>query len=474
MEWLDPLDSAMITADIISNPLNIGAVLMLSPPPGADPGYVDDVYRDSLLAGEPPDPRLCRFPHRGLDTAGCWVWHGADAIDLRQHYRRSTVAPGTGRAGLWELISALHAEPLDKSRPMWVAYLIDGLDDGQFAFYIKLHHIVMDGVAGLQTLTSALSPDPQRRSMPAFHADQYGPTVEPSGHRGLQIHNPLALLQSAVDTASSSVALARRVLTGQMTSALASLTGDTTLPPVAAPYVRFNGRLGPERAVTGATWPKSRFQAFTSMAGVTSNDVVTAVIAGALRQWLLDQGELPRRSLVAICPVTVHSHELSRPERHGNMFGAWLCPLGTNLSDPAERLHLIHRSMSEAKRRVAARGAAASLLLLATSIAPTVLLPMLPFAPKFRVGYNLPISHVPGPRCEMYWNGAHVDEIYPISAVYDGQALNVTTCSYADRIGFGFVAGREIMPAIPEMIPLTEQALAELEGAMGLNVPNRA
>ncbi|OWL94087.1 wax ester/triacylglycerol synthase family O-acyltransferase [Mycolicibacterium peregrinum] len=469
MDWLDPLDAAMITADMVSNPLNIGAVLILSPPPGADPGYVDDVYRDTLLAGEPLDPRLCRFPHRGVDTAGCWVWRKAGAIDLRQHYRRRTVAPGTDRAGMWELIGALHAEPLDKSRPMWMAYLIDGLDDGQFAFYIKLHHIVMDGVAGLQTLTGALSADPERRSMPAFHSDRYGPADEPSGHRGSWIPNPLALLHSVLDTATSSVALAERVVTGQVTSALAGLTGDTTMPPVAAPCVRFNSRLGPERAVTAATWPKSRFQAFASTAGVTSNDVVTAVIAGALRQWLLDQGELPRRSLVAICPVTVHGHELSRSERHGNMFGAWLCPLGTNLSDPAERLHLIHRSMSEGKRRVAARGAAASLLLLATSIAPTVLLPMLPFAPKFRVGYNLPISHVPGPRCEMYWNGAHIDEIYPISAVYDGQALNVTTCSYADRIGFGFVAGREIVPDVPDLIPLTERALTELEHAVGID-----
>lgn len=465
MDWLDPLDAAMITADIVSNPLNIGAVLILSPPPSAGPGYVDDIYRDSLLAGAPVDPRLCRYPRRGVETAGGWVWREADAIDLRQHYRRSTLAPGAGRAGLWHLISALHAEPLDRSRPMWMAYLIDGLDNGQFAFYIKLHHIVMDGVAGLQTLTGALSADPNRRSMPAFHADRYGPL--PARH-GLHVHNPLAMLRSALGTATSGVALAQRVLTSQVTSALASLTGDTTMPPVAAPYVRFNGRLGPERAVAAASWPKSRFQAFAPLAGVTSNDVATAVIAGVLRQWLSDQGELPKRSLVAICPITVHGHELSRSERHGNMFGAWLCPLGSNLTDPAERLSLIHRSMSEGKRHVAARGATASLLLLATSIAPTVLLPMLPFAPKVRVGYNLPISHVPGPRSEMYWNGAHIDEIYPISAVYDGQTLNVTTCSYADRIGFGYIAGREIVPNVAEMIPLTERALTELERAVGI------
>lgn len=469
MNWLDPLDAAMITADIVANPLNIGAVLILSPPPDAGPGYVDDIYRDSLLAGGSVDPRLYRYPHHGMETAGGWIWHEADAIDLRQHYRRSTLAPEAGRAGLWHLISGLHAEPLDRSRPMWMAYLIDGLDNGQFAFYIKLHHIVMDGVAGLQTLTGALSADPDQRSMPAFHADRYGAAGEPPAHHGLRVPNPLAMLRSALDTATSGLVLAQRVLTSQVTNALASLTGDTTVSPVAAPYVRFNGRLGSERAVTAGTWPKSRFQAVASIAGATSNDVATAVTAGVLRQWLSDQGELPERSLVAICPITVHGHELSRSERHGNMFGAWLCPLGTNLTDPTERLSLIHRSMSEGKCHVAARGATASLLLLATSIAPTVLLPMLPFAPKVRVGYNLPISHVPGPRSEMYWNGAHIDEIYPISAVYDGQTLNVTTCSYADRIGFGYIAGREMVPDIAEMIPLTERALTELERAVGVD-----
>jgi diacylglycerol O-acyltransferase / wax synthase len=468
VDWLDPLDAAMITADVLSNPLNIGAVLLLSPPPDAGPGYVDDIYQDSLAGGDPVDPRLRRYPHHGMETAGGWVWREADAIDLSRHCKRSTLAPGAGRAGLWRLISELHAEHLDRSRPMWMSYLIDGLDDGQFAFYIKLHHTVMDGVAGLQTLTDALSADPQRRSIPAFYADRFVGPQGPAQHQGGHLPNPLSLLGSGLRIATSAVTLAEHVLMGEVTGTLASLTGDTTMLPVSAPYVRFNGRLGPDRAVAAATWPKSRFQAFASKADVTANDVVTAVIAGALRHWLHNEGELPRRSLVAICPITVHGHELSRSERHGNMFGAWLCPLGTNLTDPAERLDLIHRSMSEGKHQVAVRGAAASLVLIAASVAPTVLLPMMPFAPKTHVGYNLPISHVPGPTDEMYWNGAHVEDIYPVSAVYDGQALNITTCAYADRIGFGYIAGGETFPDIAELIPLTEQALTELEKTVGV------
>ena len=108
------------------------------------------------------------------------------------------------------------------------------------------------------------------------------------------------------------------------------------------------------------------------------------------------------------------------------------------------------------------------MLLLAPSIAPTVLLPMVPFAPRLRTGYNLPISNVPGPQTEMYWNGAHIEEIYPVSTVYDGMGLNVTVCSYADRVTFGYVAGREMLPDIETLIPLTERALDELETAVGV------
>lgn len=461
MDWMSPLDAAMITADVISNPLNIGAVLVLSPPPGAGAGYVDEVFADSVVGRQAGDPRLRRYPHRGVETAGTWVWRELDVVDVSRHCQRLTLAPGDS---LWKLIGALHAEPLDRSRPMWMSYLIDGLDDGRFAFYVKMHHTVMDGVTGLQTLADVLSPDPHCRSSRGFYAERQIPTV----HRGLRLPNPLALLGAVTEAGTSAAMLAVHVVTGQVARIAASMTGDTALQPLAAPYVRFNGRLGHERAVTASSLPRSRFHAVGRKAGTTANAVTTAVIAGALRRWLTDHGELPDRSLVAICPIAVRPHDHRESDQPGNMFGAWLCPLGTNLADPAERLDLIHRSMSEGKHEVAARGAAASLLLLASSIAPTVLLPMLPFAPRIRAGYNLPISHVPGPQSEMYWNGAHVEEIYPISAVYDGQALNVTTCSYADRIGFGYVAGRDIMPDIAGLGALTEEALAELESAIGV------
>ena len=153
MNPLDPLDAAMMTAELVSNPMHVGAVLILSPPDDAGHDYVDELHREALAGNDSIDPRLRRYPHRGVDTGGMWVWRDMDTVDMTQHCQRRTVSGGE----FWRLIGELDAVRLDRSGPMWVSYLIDGLDHGRFAFYIKVHHTVIDGVAGFQMITGALS-----------------------------------------------------------------------------------------------------------------------------------------------------------------------------------------------------------------------------------------------------------------------------------------------------------------------------
>jgi diacylglycerol O-acyltransferase len=449
MRLLEPLDAAMMTAETLSNPLHAAAVLIMSPPADAGPAYVDDLYRKTLTAREQVDPRLRRFPYRAVSTTGLWVWRDTASLDLERHCRRITLPGGSGEYEFWQIIGELHAARLDPSRPMWNFYLIDGLENGRFGLYIKVHHTLIDGVAGMQMIADRLSADPRRRSMPPFYADGGG-----NDHHGdSRIRLPHNLFGQLIDLAGAAVS---------------SLTPGAVhfLSPFGAPHTRFNGRLGHERAVVAGSWAKGRIRAVQETAGVSGNDVVTAVVGGVLRAWLSDHGELPRRTLVGICPITARGREHQADALGGNRFGIWLCPLGTNLDDPAAQLKLIHRSMAEGKRRVAAHGLGPSLLSAAPSIASTVLSPMVPFVPRLRTGYNMPISSVPGPRDEMYWNGPHLDEIYPISTVSDGQVLNATICSYANRVSFGYVVDRKVMPDIDVLLPLTERCLADLESAV--------
>ncbi|MEO3756912.1 wax ester/triacylglycerol synthase family O-acyltransferase [Mycobacterium sp. B14F4] len=464
MQLLAALDAAMMTAEVLASPLNIGVVLVMSRPPDTGPHFLDELHSADLAGRFPLDSRLRRHPHRGIETAGMWIWRTAGAVDLARHCRRQTLPPGSGRDQLWQLISELHAEPLDRSRPMWMSYLIDGFDDQRFAVYVKVHHTLMDGLAGIHMITAALSPDPDSRAMAPFYAEADSPVPgAPTPAADAITGRPSASLLSVPHVAAQSVSFLERLLTSEAATLLRSVATKTTQFPVSAPCTRFNGAVGHRLGVASGTWPKGRFSAVHHPAGVTTNDVITAVVGGVLRRWLQERDELPARSLVAICPITVRPRGVDGDKPTGNQFGAWLVPLGTDIADADERLDLIHRVMAEGKHRVAERGSAVSMSLLATSIAATVLSPVVPIPLKPRTGYNLPVSHISGPSHEMYWNGAHVEEIVPVSAVYDGQALNVTTCSYADRIHFGYVAGRHAVPDIEALVPLTEECLREVE-----------
>ncbi len=469
METLDPIDALMLTGELLSSPMHVAAVLIMSPPKGVkSQAFVDDLYEQSLTAGDEIDPRLRRRPHRGVDTGGMWVWRDVDDLDLRHHLQRRTLPRGSGTEALWELISQLHAERLDRSAPLWMAYTIDGLKGGRFALYLKVHHILVDGVAGLQLIGDSLSTDPAQRSMPPFYAAS-APHDPPAPSRSSRLPNPLSVVRGIAGTALSGLNLARHVAAGELATIVGSLTTRSVAPPFGAPHTRFNTKLGPHRAVAATSLDRKRIRAVQQVAGVTGNDVVTAVVSGVVRGWLAEQDELPRQSLVAICPVTVRDRDSAAADEHGNQFGLGLCPLGTNIDDAAQRLSLIHHAMDNVKHQVAAQGPGANLVVLMPAIGPTVLLPQLPLTSWVPPSYNLPISNVPGPPEQMYFNGARVDEIYPVSVVYDGMALNVTVCSYADRIGVGYVADRDVVADIDELIPLTEIALAELEAAVGVS-----
>lgn len=491
MEILDPLDSLMLTAELVSSPMHVAVLLILSPPEDEDLGdlgdlgdpedpedYVKRIYEETLAAGVEVDPRLRRMPHSGVDTGFVWAWRdvteSGGGLDLRHHFQRRTVAPGKGMDGLWEMVADLHALRLERSSPLWMAYLIDGLPDGRFAFYIKVHHIVVDGVAGLQMITSSLSPDPDERGMPPFFAaSSPAPGTDADQPKRRKPPMLLSALRTLTETASAGVELTAKVVESQLSNAVNSLITRSMVAPFSAPRTRFNVSLGPFRSVAGATLDRSRIQAVQEAAEVTSNDVVMTVIAGGLRGWLSERGELPDKSLVAICPVTVRGRGSAVADTHGNQFGLGLCPLGTDIENPAERLALVHDGMANVKQQVEENGAEATVAAMGPAIGPTILLPMLPFDAKVPPSFNLPISNVPGPREPMYFNGASVDEIFPISSIWDGMGLNVTVCSYAEQTSIGFVADRDVETNIETLVPFTEQALTDLEAAVGIKVGGR-
>lgn len=458
---LDPLEAAMLTADRW-NPLNIGALLILRTPPHASRDYVDGVFHELLQRGPADDVLLRRHPYRGVETIGTWVWREDGPIDPARHLIRIALPASADRDELWRLVGGLHALPLETSDPMWRMYVIDGFDDNRFAVYFKAHHAVVDGMDGMRLIADALTADSRTHPTGASDPDDMNRLPVAA------ITRPSALAQTA-EVVASVAGAGRSLVSDVLAVTKAAATRNISAWPAAAPLAAFNTRLGTSRVVTGACCTRARIVGVQRRASVSSGDVVTAVIAGAVRRWLLEQGELPKRSLVAICPITGSRRDYAPNSSRSNTFGAWLCPLATDVADDARRLDRIHRAMASGKRIVETRGAAASLLALSPSIATTVLAPLIPGVPRWRAGYNLPISHVRGPSTPRFWNGALVEHIFPVSAVFAGQGVNVTTCTYSDHVDFGFVAGGAGATEVRRLAALIETSMQGLESALRLS-----
>ena len=199
----------------------------------------------------------------GIDTAGLWVWRADDTIDMREHLQRRTLPAGADREVLWELIGELHSEPLDRSRPMWMAYVIDGLQAGRFAFYIKVHHTVVDGVAGLKVIADGLTTDPERRSMRPIYA---GAPKQPAEQRATSRTYPQPVVTRTLGAERrhlGALGIVREIALGEISTVVASL-GATGLPfyrstPLTPGSTAGSAVSAPSRG--GVSWSKSQISA---------------------------------------------------------------------------------------------------------------------------------------------------------------------------------------------------------------------
>jgi diacylglycerol O-acyltransferase len=237
--------------------------------------------------------------------------------------------------------------------------------------------------------------------------------------------------------------------------------------PFQAPKTMFNVRIGGARRVAAQSWSLERFKRVKAAAGgVTVNDVILAMCAGALRAYLLEHSALPETPLVAMVPVSLRSDK--DHDRGGNMVGTVLCNLATHVDDPAKRLNAIHASMAENKK-VFTQLPQIEQFALSAFLSGGVALALVPgFVSNAPPPFNIVISNVPGPREPHYWNGARLDGNYPLSIALDGQALNITMTNNVDNLDFGLVGCRASVPHLQRLLGHLETSLKDLERAAGV------
>lgn len=441
---MSPTDALFLVAETRKRPMHVGALALLSRPGGAGANFVRDAFADALDRDQVA-PLWRRRPRRALSSFGQWYWHTDGDVDLDYHVQISALPRRAGQKALWNMVSELHSETLDRSRPLWQMHLIEGLADGQYALYIKTHHALADGVSTMRLLQRTVTSDPARRGMPAlWEATERPPsddTVTAAGGVG-----PLAAVRRVLGTADDLASVAP-ALADTAWRAVRGRGGPLTLT---APHTPLNVAIDGARSFAGRSFPIDRLRLVAKHTDATLNDVVLAMCGGALRRYLLARHALPSAPLMATVPVSLRGDEPpgAPDDVPGNKVGTLACCLGTHLPDPAERLAAIQTSMRQGKAALAGRSQVQAMAMSALGATPLALAMTLGRTPGPLRPPNVMISNVPGPNEPLYWNGAHFDALYPLSVVADGQALNITCTSVNAQISFGLTGCRRAVPRI--------------------------
>ncbi|ORV08358.1 WS/DGAT/MGAT family O-acyltransferase [Mycobacterium celatum] len=452
MELITPTDSIFLIGESREHPMHVGGLQLFEPPEGAGPEFPRETY-ESLVAQRDFQPTFRKRPARllgGIANLG-WAYDDEDDIDIDYHLRRSALPPPGRVRDLLEMSSLLHGSLLDRHRPLWEGHFVEGLNDGRFALYTKFHHALIDGVSAVKLMQRALSTDPDDTEVRAIWN-------LPRRHRpggGSRLQMLTRATKGIAALGPSTLSLARAALLEQ----------QLTLP-FAAPRTMLNVRIGGARRVAAQSYSLERIKSVKRAAGVTVNDAVLAMCAGALRYYLTDQHALPDTPLVAMVPVSLRKED--EADSGGNMVGTILCNLATDVDDPAARLRTISESMRRNKRVFSELPRLQALALSAFMMAPLALSVVPGFVSTAPPPFNIVISNVPGPTQPMYWRGARLDGNYPLSIPLDGQALNITLVNNVGNLDFGLVGCRRSVPHLQRLLGHLETSLKDLERAVGV------
>ncbi|MGH2759743.1 MAG: WS/DGAT/MGAT family O-acyltransferase, partial [Actinomycetota bacterium] len=372
------------------------------------------------------------------------VWVEDAYFDLDYHVRRiGCPAPGSERE-LAEIVGDEASRPLDRSRPLWEMVIVEGLQNGYVASISKMHHATIDGVSGSNLMVHLFDLEPEPAEQPELQPwtpERMPSDIERFAYAAVsRLRRPLNIAKVIPQTAKSVLNVVQR-RRGGASGGMAA--------PFSAPRTSFNAPVTPHRRVAFSTTSLEEVKEIKRAFGATVNDVVLAICSGALRRYLSGRGELPDKSLIATCPVSVRGDD--EKQVGSNQVSAMFTSLNTDIEDPVERLMAIHEANRNAKEEHHAVGADL-LQNWAEFAAPTTfslaarVYSGLRLAERHPVIHNLVISNVPGPPFPLYFAGAKLVGLNPLGPIMDGAGLNITVLSYVDNINWGFIACRELMP----------------------------
>lgn len=449
MKLLNTVDTSFLLAEDRQMPMHTGGLMLFEYPEGAH----EEWLHETMSANDDPEAVVYPFNQKlvwPLTRLGLPHWVTDHRLDPHYHVRHSALPkPGRYRE-MFRLVSRLHATRLHRDRPLWEAHIIEGVEGNRFALYMKTHHSMIDGVGAMRMLRACLTSDPNRRDMPAPW-NMLRPRHQTKG-KG----KSLRAVARAATGAMSGVA--------RFAAAVRHRDKHGMIAPFQTPPTPLNGRVTGSRRFVAQSWSLSRIKTLAKSLDATINDIVLTMSGGALRRYLIERDALPEEPLTAMTPVSFRPADA---DIEGNSFSVVFASLATELESELARLRAVQHSMGEAKRLLG--GMKTEEIPIFTSVvALPVLLPhLLRVSGRTRPTFNVTVSNVPGPTEQLYWNGAALQGMYPLSIVSHGQALNITVTSFSDSLDFGIIACRRSVPRAQRLIDYLEDALVDLETRAG-------
>jgi WS/DGAT/MGAT family acyltransferase len=472
MKRLTGLDASFLALETPSSHMHVASLGIYDPSTSEGAFTIDrlvEAYRGRLHLAPPFRQRLVNVPF-GLHHP---LWIEDPDFDIRRHVRHTAVPSPGGPDELANLVGRVVAQPLDRSRPLWEIWLIEGLEGGNVGILSKVHHAAIDGASGNELLVALLDLTPEiAEHVPEqeWVPDRVPTEAELLAYAASSLaRQPVRVATALARTAGAAVEVRRM---GQSSSA-------STLPPApfTAPRTSFNAALTPARSYAFTTLDLPTVKAVKNAVGCTVNDVVLGLCGTALRGYLADRGEAPDGSLVAMVPMSVRTDD--QRDAMGNQVTSMLTSLATDIDDPLDRLKVIHEVMVEAKEQQKAIGAD-TLQEWSEFAAPAVLgraarlYSRMKWADSHPPMFNVTISNVPGPPFPLYSAGARLLANYPIGPIFDGAGINITVMSYLDQLDFGLLACPDVLEDVWDLADDLHAALAELVEATGVTAKDAA
>jgi diacylglycerol O-acyltransferase len=465
MKKLSFMDSSWFQLESPETPMHVGGLQIYTYPEDASEDYLKDLIKKMV------DVNSVRFPFNVKLKMGLGglsnQWIEDPKLDLDYHVSHLALPkPGKVR-DLLVLVSQLHAQLMDRTRPLWETYVIEGLEGNRFVLYTKIHHSLIDGVAGMKLMQASLTKDKDDRDLPPPWAER------PAGTEGKKPRKRPAKNADDIGTDGALVS----AIVAQLSEQFGTMQGlggvgkdiikklrnpdfAGSVAPYQAPKSILNQRIGRARRFAAQSYSLSRIKAIGKKNGATLNDVVMAMCGGALRSYLLEQNALPSEPLIANVPVSIRPADGAST---GNAITTILGNLGTHEADPLIRLGIIKKSMTDEKKKLSRMSKSEILIYTILVNLPFTVGQVANIAGRFKPMYNVVISNVPGPSEALFYNGAELQANYPVSLLFNGQGINITLTSYQDRIDVGIIACRDTVPHVQRLLDFFEAALAELE-----------